>query len=103
VSNRSAADKDQVMKGIIPLCFALATTSALAGTLTIIPDSTSTMGIQKQQRDAQVRAQAERQARVAAGVEQPPVIIVRPAPQQRRNTHMDCYSYGPNKQYLSCD
>jgi hypothetical protein len=81
------------VKYILSLCLSLISTIALAGTLTIIPDNTSSMGIDKQRREAQLRAQAERQARIAAGVEQPPrVIIIKQAPPPRRS--MDCYSYG---------
>lgn len=81
------------MKYILSLCLCLIANLSIAGTLTVIPDNTSSMGIQKQQREAQLRAQAERQARIAAGVEQPPrVIIIKQAPPPRRS--LDCYSYG---------
>jgi hypothetical protein len=70
------------VKYIILLCLALASAMTNAGTLTIIPDSTSSMGIQQQKREAAEKARAERQARIAAGIEQPPpVIIIRQAPQ----------------------
>lgn len=70
------------MKSIVTLFLVMLSSAAMAGTLTIIPDSTSSMGIQQQKREAAEKARAERQARIAAGIEQPPpVIIIRQAPQ----------------------
>lgn len=89
------------MRYIIILCLALASTLSFAGTLTIIPDSTSSMGLEKQRREAVERARAERQARIAAGIEQPaPVIIIKQAPP--RPTQLNCYSYGNRNQFTSC-
>ena len=99
-------DKDQVVKYILLICLALASATATAGTLTIIPDSTSSMGIEKQRREAVDRARAERQARIAAGIEQPPpVVIIRQAPQYQPppKTHFDCQAYGYNNSRMSCD
>jgi hypothetical protein len=94
------------VKSIVTLFLVMLSSAAMAGTLTIIPDSTSSMGIQQQKREAAEKARAERQARIAAGIEQPPpVIIIRQAPQYQPppKTHFDCQSYGYNNSRMSCD
>lgn len=92
------------MKYIFLICLVLASATAAAGTLTIIPDSTSTMGIEKQRREAVERARAERQARIAAGIEQPPpVVIIKQAPRQYEpppRTNFECQSNGYGR--MSC-
>lgn len=93
------------MKLIIPLFLALACADAFSGTLTIVPDSTSTMGIKQQSRDAAASARAARQARIAAGVERPPsVIIIKQAPQYQPppKTNFNCRSYGYQNSQISC-
>lgn len=89
------------MKYILSLSLSLIANLALAGTLTIVPDNTSSMGIQQQQREAR----AQRQARIAAGVERaPPVIIIKQAPkyQYEPKTNFNCRSYGYQNSQMSC-
>lgn len=86
------------MKSAWLLSALLASSLSMAGTLTIIPDSTSSMGIAKQQRDAALKARTERQARIAAGLEQPPQVIII----KQRPASLNCYSYGDRNQFTNC-
>lgn len=93
------------MRYILLICLALVSATATAGTLTIIPDSTSTRGIEKQRREAVERARAERQARIAAGIEQPPpVVIIRQVPQYQppARTSFNCRAHGYENRDLTC-
>lgn len=89
------------MKFVVLLTLILASSASFAGTLTIVPDSTSSMGREQTRRELAAKAQAERQARIAAGLEQPAprVIIVQPPP---RPAQLNCYSYGSRGQFTNC-
>ncbi|MGS0738828.1 DUF4124 domain-containing protein [Pseudomonas sp. GG8] len=74
--------------------------------LVIVPDSTSSMGLAKQKREAIAKAKAEKQARIAAGIEQPaPIIIIQQEPQYQPppKTHFDCRASGYEDRNISCD
>jgi len=89
------------MKTLVLVALLVIAGYSYAGTLTIVPDSTSSMGKQKQIDDEIDRRRAAKRARIDAGLEPAtvrPIII-----QQKAKAHMDCYAYGNRRQFLSCD
>ena len=71
------------------------------GTLTIVPDTTSGMAKERMRQEDLAKRRAARDARIAAGIEAP-----RPAPAPYRppkSVHLDCYSYGNERQFTSCN
>lgn len=89
------------MKFVVLLILFIASSASYAGTLTIVPDSTSSMGREQQRKEAQAQRSFDRQKRVDAGLEYPAprVIIVQPPP---RPAQLNCYSYGSRGQYTQC-
>lgn len=63
------------------------------GQLTIVPDTTSKMGRERARQEDLARRRAERDARIAAGLEPP----------RQKPIRLNCYSYGYRNQYTTCN
>jgi len=92
------------MKTLVLVALLVIAGCSYAGTLTIVPDSTSSMGKQKQIDDEIDRRRAAKRARIDAGLEPAPVrpIIIqqRPRYQDPPRTNFTCRPNGVGG--LSC-